>query len=169
MSVIAFDDMRIYSFRVWNDVNTSPLIFFNNSYTCRFPPRLFHQLAEMFNNSQSEYLICYHGPKLMIDRYEFNIELLVQTPTSMHGSAEGHQGYIYRRTTKANKRNSCITSQFDIPCDPLFAKAWDVCREGLDAVSKHTADEVEKHMGSKSKRVTRSASKRLSTEEKKEE
>jgi len=134
-----------------------------------FPPRLFHQLAEMFNNSQSEYLICYHGPKLMIDRYEFNVELLVQTPTSMHGSAEGHQGYIYRRTKKANKRNSCSTSQFETPCDPLFAKAWEVCREGLDAVSKHTSDEVEKHMGSKSKRVTRSASKRLSSEEKKEE
>ena len=87
----------------------------------------------------------------------------------MHGSAEGHQGYIYRRTKKANKRNSCSTSQFETPCDPLFAKAWEVCREGLDVVSKHTSDEVEKHMGSKSKRVTRSASKRLSSEEKKEE
>ena len=123
----------------------------------------------MFNNSQSEYLICYHGPKLMIDRYEFNIELLVQTPTSMHGSAEGHQGYIYRRTKKASKRNSCGASQFKTPCDPLFAKAWKVCREGFDAVTAYTAEEVEKHMGSKSKRLTRSESKRLSLEEKKEE
>lgn len=134
-----------------------------------FPPRLFHQLAEMFNSSQSEYLICYHGPKLMIERYEFNVDLLVQTPTSMHGSAEGHQGYIYRRTKKANKRKACKTSQFGTPCDPLFAKAWGVCREGLDSVSKYTSEEVEKHMGSKSKRVTRSASKRLFAEEKKEE
>jgi len=135
----------------------------------RFPPRLFHQLAEMFNNSQSEFLICYHSPRLMIEKYGFNIELLVQTPTSMHGSAEGHQGYIYRRTKKANKLNTCKTSQFGIPCDPLFAKAWELCRQGLDTVSKHTADEVEKHMGSKSKRFTRSASKRSLTEEKKEE
>lgn len=136
-----------------------------------FPPRLFHQLAEMFNNSQSEYLICYHSPKLMIEKYEFNIELLVKTSTSMHGSAEGHEGYIYRRTKKANKRKACSTSKFGIPCDPLFAKGWELCKEGLDAVSKHTSDEVEKHMGSKSKRLTRSASKKklLAEEEKKEE
>lgn len=87
----------------------------------------------------------------------------------MHGSSEGHQGYIYRRTKKGTKRNACSTSQFETPCDPLFAKAWEVCREGLDAVSAHTAEEVEKHLGSKSKRVTRSASKALPAEEKKEE
>eukprot|EP00551_Chaetoceros_affinis_P018900 CAMPEP_0203716554 /NCGR_PEP_ID=MMETSP0092-20131115/1181_1 /ASSEMBLY_ACC=CAM_ASM_001090 /TAXON_ID=426623 /ORGANISM="Chaetoceros affinis, Strain CCMP159" /LENGTH=308 /DNA_ID=CAMNT_0050595133 /DNA_START=275 /DNA_END=1201 /DNA_ORIENTATION=+ len=62
-----------------------------------FPPKLFKQLADMFNRSHSPYLICYHGPRLMIDRYGFNIELIVQAPTSMHGSSEGHMGYIYRR------------------------------------------------------------------------
>lgn len=76
-----------------------------------FPPFLFHQLAEMFNRSQSEYLICYHGPRLMIDDYGFNIELIVQTPTSMHGSAEGHTGYIYRRSedVKPSKAKACKT------------------------------------------------------------
>lgn len=103
----------------------------------------------------------------MIDRYGFHIELLVQTPTSMHGSAEGHQGYIYRRNKRANQRNTCSTSQFGIPCDPLFAAAWEMCREGLDAISNHTAEELEKHMGSK--RITRSVSKHLSHKEKKEE
>ena len=123
-----------------------------------FPPRLFHQLAEMFNKSQSEYLICYHGPKLMIEDYGFHIELIVQTPTSMHGSAEGHTGYIYRRSGVGGK--ACKTKQFGIPCDPLFAKAWEMCRAGLDAVHDHTSEQVEKHMGLTKKRVTRSSLKR---------
>lgn len=116
----------------------------------------------MFNQSQSEYLICYHGPKLMVDKYEFDVELVVQTPTSMHGSAEGHQGYIYRRggggdrTRRGGK--ACKTKTFGVPCDPLFAEAWKTCRAGLEAVHARTAAEVEEHMGARSKRVTRSAS-----------
>ncbi|KAL7539077.1 hypothetical protein ACHAXR_009016 [Thalassiosira sp. AJA248-18] len=137
-----------------------------------FPPRLFHLLAEMFNKSQSEYLICYHGPKLMIEDYGFDIELIVQTPTSMHGSAEGHTGYIYRRSEdcKPSSSKSCKTKQFGVPCDPLFAKAWEMCRAGLDAVCKHSSEEMEKHMGISKKRVTRSSSRKSSfVEEKKTE
>lgn len=134
-----------------------------------FPPRLFHQLADMFNKSQSEYLICYHGPKLMVDDYGFNIELIVQTPTSMHGSAEGHTGYIYRRNkdVKPSKAKSCKKKTFGVPCDPLFAKAWETCRAGLDAVCKHNSEEVKKHMGVTKKRLTRSASRKSSLSEEK--
>ncbi len=39
----------------------------------------------------------------MIDRYGFNVELIVQTSTSMHGSSEGHTGYIYRRVEPSIK------------------------------------------------------------------
>lgn len=128
-----------------------------------FPPRLFHQLADMFNNSQSEYLICYHGPKLMIEDYGFNIELIIQTPTSMHGSAEGHTGYIYRRSTDCTpSRKACKTKTFGVPCDPLFAEAWKMCRADLDTVQKHTAAEVETHMGRRKKRITRSATRKSS-------
>ncbi|KAL7548635.1 hypothetical protein ACHAWF_011904 [Thalassiosira exigua] len=133
-----------------------------------FPPRLFHQLATMFNNSQSEYLICYHGPKLMIEDYGFNIELIVQTPTSMHGSAEGHTGYIYRRRTDCKRSSkTCKTKKFGVPCDPLFANGWETCRAGLDAIHKHTADEANKHMGRTKKRVTRSATRKSSLVEEK--
>lgn len=123
----------------------------------------------MFNKSQSEYLICYHGPRLMIDDYGFNIELIVQTPTSMHGSAEGHSGYIYRRNhhVKPSKGKACKTEKFGVPCDPLFAKAWEMCRSGLESVSKHNSEEVEKHMGVTRKRVTRSASRKSSLAEEK--
>ena len=107
----------------------------------------------------------------MIEDYGFNIELIVQTPTSMHGSAEGHTGYIYRRDTKCKPSGkACRTKTFGVPCDPLFAKAWETCRAGLDAVREHTSKEVEKHMGISKKRVTRSASRKSSlVEEKKSE
>lgn len=114
----------------------------------------------MFNRSQSEYLICYHGPKLMIEDYGFNIELIVQTPTSMHGSAEGHTGYIYRRDPNAKKPSKaklCKARAFGVPCDPLFAGAWKTCREGLDSVLEYTSGEVERQWGVSNKRVTRSA------------
>jgi len=132
-----------------------------------FPPRLFHQLAEMFNNSQSEYLICYHAPRLMIDDYGFNIELIHQTPTSMHGSAEGHQGYIYRRdmNVKSNARKACKTKTFGVPCDPLFSTAWKMCRGGLDPLLKYTSDEVQKQWGGSNKRVTRASRRKSSGEE----
>lgn len=123
----------------------------------------------MFNRSQSEYLICYHGPRLMIDDYGFNIELIVQTPTSMHGSAEGHSGYIYRRNkdVKPSKSKACRTKKFGVRCDRLFAQAWETCRAGLDAVRDHNAEEVNKHMGVSKRRVTRSASRKSSIEEEK--
>lgn len=126
-----------------------------------FPPRLFESLATMFNRSQSEYLICYHGPKLMVDRYGFNVELLVQKPLSMHGSSEVHTGYIYRRTVEAKKSTKCTTTTFDVLCDPLFANAWKICRSGLEEVCDHTAFEVAKHIAAKPRRVTRSVTKKV--------
>jgi hypothetical protein len=126
-----------------------------------FPPRLFHQLANMFNISQSEYLICYHGPRLMIEDYGFNIELLHQTPTSMHGSAEGHQGYIYRRSKK--EATKCTTKTFRVPCDPLFADAWEMCRSRNlgDNLLRHVSTEIQKYWGVN--RVTTRASRESGT------
>ncbi|KAL9180130.1 hypothetical protein ACHAXT_008100 [Thalassiosira profunda] len=130
-----------------------------------FPPRLFGVLAEMFNASQSEYLICYHGPKLMIEKYGFNVELLVQTPTSMHGSAEGHTGYIYRRSEEGKASSKvCKTKEFG-------ERRGKLCRSGLDNVHEQVQEEVEEHMGATKKRVTRSASRQnsIAEEEKKSE
>lgn len=96
-----------------------------------FPPKLFKQLGEMFNRSQSEYLICYHGPKLMVDRYGFNVELITQAPTSMHGSSEGHMGYIYRRKGKPPKIGHDLDLLDGVPCDKLFTKAWKSCKQDI--------------------------------------
>merc|ERR1711935_355086 len=80
-------------------------------FSIGFPPPLWTKLSEMWNSSGSsselegsrncEYLICYHGPKAIIEDYEFDVTLLAQMPTSMHGSKEGHMGYIYKRKPKS--------------------------------------------------------------------
>jgi hypothetical protein len=70
----------------------------------------------MFNASASPYLICFHSPRIIVERYGFQVQLLAQTPTSMHGSSEGHTGYIYQRTNTTN-------STMDRCCDPVFSSA----------------------------------------------
>ena len=114
----------------------------------------------MFNRSKSEYLICYHGPKLMIDRYEFNIELITQTSTTMHGSSEVHTGYIYRRS-KTIKAKVCKSKKFGVPCDPLFAEAWEICESGVNGVSEHTANQVSAYLDKTKKRFTRSDARKI--------
>ena len=73
-------------------------------------------LAKIWNRSSSPYLICYHGPKDIIDTYEFDVELIAQKQTSMHGSKEGHMGYIYKR-----KSNRAFDQE---ACDPAFEGAF---------------------------------------------
>jgi len=105
-----------------------------------FPPKLFEKLSEMFNRSSSSYLICYHPPRLIVDRYKFVVELLCQQNTTMHGSSENHTGYIYRRKTarpiRGTQRNK------NIPCDPLFKESWEHVQMGLD----HMCELVDKKL-----------------------
>jgi hypothetical protein len=63
-----------------------------------FPPTLLVHLAEMWNFSESPYLVCYHGPQDIIHSYGFNVDLIHQLKTSMHGSKERHMAYIYKRS-----------------------------------------------------------------------
>jgi hypothetical protein len=89
----------------------------------RFPPSLWLHLSKMWNRSSTPFLICYHGPKDIIHSYEFMVELIAQASTSMHGSKEGHTGYLYQRKPK--------TSASKDACDPLFAEAWKKVQSGL--------------------------------------
>jgi Histone methylation protein DOT1 len=77
-------------------------------FSVGFPPKLWCELANMWNRSTSPYLICYHGPNHIIHEYDFHVKLLVQTPTSMHGSKEGHMGYIYQRMETARTERHSI-------------------------------------------------------------
>ena len=74
----------------------------------------------MFNKSASPYLICFHSPKIIVERYEFDVELLVQTPTSMHGSSEGHMGYLYKRSSTAMQKKKDAA---ECSCDALYQSA----------------------------------------------
>jgi len=121
-----------------------------------FPPTLFLQLAKMFNRSKSNYLICYHGPRLMVERYGFNVELLHQSTTSMHGSSENHMGYLYKRIKMTKEDNNAGV----LKCDPLFQKALDCTREGLKGVSAYVRDTVEEKMDNTISRRTRSSTRR---------
>jgi hypothetical protein len=51
-----------------------------------FPPALFLHLAECVRKSSSaKYVLCYHAPHLMIERYGFDMEFVEKQATSMHG------------------------------------------------------------------------------------
>ncbi len=152
-----------------------------------FPPNLFNQLSEMFNRSDSPYLICYHAPKLIIERYRFNVQLIVQTPTSMHGSSEVHTGYLYRRIGIDDKMNQKGASSIfnnkkmasnqsnantntlksndgrvllhgKIPSDPLFVNAWNLTRKGLGPILEDVKSQVTSNLSSQRPRRTRKVS-----------
>ena len=95
-----------------------------------FPPNLMTHLSTVFNRSCSSYLICYHPPAIMIVRYKFDIILLCQQNTTMHGSGENHTGYIYARAIKTENPSP------DILCDPMFIDSWNIVRNGI-----HTIDD----------------------------
>ena len=110
-------------------------------FSIGFPPDLWEVLAAMWNRSSSPYLICYHAPKDIISRYEFQVELIQQTSTSMHGSKEGHMGYIYRRVPFQNRPPTN-------KCDPLFTEAWKITQSGLVALREVVDKEVALRMKS---------------------
>ncbi|KAL3763710.1 hypothetical protein ACHAWU_008032 [Discostella pseudostelligera] len=61
------------------------------------PPELLKELvAVRWNRSGSEFLICYHGPKCMVDKYHFSVKLMVQSTAYMTTTSEGRECYIYR-------------------------------------------------------------------------
>lgn len=113
-------------------------------FSIGFPPSLWCDLSDMWNRSSSKYLICYHAPKDIIDSYEFNVELVVQTQTSMHGSKEGHMGYIYRRTAgEAVGANNEI-----VACDPYYAPALEKVKSGFESIKEDVDSKVEEKMRS---------------------
>jgi Histone methylation protein DOT1 len=110
-------------------------------FSIGFPPELWLDLATMWNDSsktQCLYLVCYHGPRDIIHEYGFNVELITQLSTSMHGSKEGHMAYIYKRSvdddddeTEQNaeeeeekKDSEEIAIVNGVPCDALFEESF---------------------------------------------
>lgn len=112
-------------------------------FSIGFPPTLWDHLSEMFNNSHSEYLICFHPPRVIIEKYEFEVDLIIQTPTSMHGSSEGHTGYIYKRRNTAP-----LASSGNVRCDPLYQDAYNFVKKGPAFLHKNVVARVKKELHS---------------------
>jgi len=139
-------------------------------FSIGFPPPLWTKLSKMWNRSGSsvsgsepegtrncEYLICYHGPRAIIEDYEFDVELLAQIPTSMHGSKEGHTGYVYKRKSKLTVAKSHksqsggekqrTSSRRAVKCDPLFQHSWDLVQKGLGPLHEQVSKQLEETLG----------------------
>lgn len=125
-------------------------------FSIGFPPPLWVQLSEMWNKSLSPYLICYHSPKDIITAYGLNVDLIAQTQTSMHGSKEGHMGYIYKRSGNAKPFNRN-------KCDKAFQESWDLVQTGIQPLYDAVTQQVSETMGSE--RKTRSSSRSSSERE----
>jgi Histone methylation protein DOT1 len=130
-------------------------------FSIGFPPELWLKLSEQWNKSDPnvcQYLICYHGPRDIIYEYEFEVELVAQTPTSMHGSKEGHMGYIYRRTTGGGG-SICSPARVNattlVACDPLFQSSFQLVKDGLHPLQREVNRQMVEFMGDEG-RTTRS-------------
>mmetsp|Transcript_48872 Transcript_48872/g.59123 ORF Transcript_48872/g.59123 Transcript_48872/m.59123 type:complete len:383 (+) Transcript_48872:100-1248(+) len=123
-----------------------------------FPPSLFDTLAKMFKRSKSKYLICYHSPRIMIDRYGFEIELICKEATSMHGSSEGHTCYFYKRIGCEYDANPSIDKT---RCDPLFSGALKLVQSGLDELADSVEEQFVEEMGAGRPRRSRRAPKQF--------
>ena len=130
-----------------------------------FPPTLFKALADKFNRSQSPYFICFHSPRIIVDRYGFHVELITQTPTKMHGSSEGHTGYIYKRkyddrNTRSQNTPAIVENDIEVPCDPLFKEAWDIVKNGLETLTEEVAYKLKSELdGGRPKRTRKTFTK----------
>jgi hypothetical protein len=129
-------------------------------FSIGFPPELWVQLSEQWNNSNPkvcQYLICYHGPRDIVERYRFQVELVAQTTTSMHGSKEAHMGYVYQRISIRDSSASSLRSRTSsrLSCDPLFEGSFRLVQEGLVSLQREVHRQMLDLMGG-SIRATRS-------------
>ena len=95
------------------------------SFLYRFPPSLWYHLAEMWNKSLSKYLICYLNLLKITCYYNFDVDLITQTSTTMHGSSKGHMCYFY----SCGKRLDLLHPNPE--CDPMYADAQNLINRGL--------------------------------------
>jgi hypothetical protein len=101
----------------------------------------------MWNSSQSPYLICYHGPKDIINSYEFDVELIAQIQTSMHGSKEQHMGYIYQRKSPPSTIQAGDDVDVDA-CDDVFRESWNLVQQGVKPLQEEVTRQLTEIIGS---------------------
>ena len=76
-----------------------------------FPPILMEHIAEVFNRSaNSRYLMCFKKPRIIVDKYEFQVEEIGRVRTSMSGSGEGNTCFFYRKLNTTTAAAATATS-----------------------------------------------------------
>lgn len=108
-------------------------------YDLGFPPPLQQSIANKFNTSvHARYLVSYRPPHRVIHEYGYNVELVDQLSTSMHGSGEVHTAYFYKRILTESPAVPRNAIKVVIPRRPGFVGEKDVevvCAEAfVDAV-----------------------------------
>ena len=84
---------------------------------------------------------------------------MAQIPTSMHGSKEGHTGYVYQRNGMTKPQIHSYVAK--ATCDPVFKDAYQHVQAGLETLSQIVDETVEKNWGaSRGRSMTRSAAKK---------
>ena len=124
-------------------------------YDVGFDPETMHGIAERFNNSSTaKYFISYKRPNEIINDYNFAVKLIFDFQTKMTGSGEGHQCYIFYRTSKPGIGATRRFHPSGLPCDKLFLEAWDTVKsEGFEGVKKQVGEKVDEFYDSTTKRV----------------
>ena len=96
-------------------------------YDLGFPPPLQQSIARKFNSSiYARFLVSYRPPNRVIDEYGYEVELVDQLPTAMHGSGESHMAYVYRRTNNPMSETLAAAQpnlkRLVLPCRPGFTE-----------------------------------------------
>jgi hypothetical protein len=130
---------------------------------------LWIDLANLWNKSSAEtaFLVCYHTPRDIIDGYKFDVELVTQASTSMHGSKEVHSVYVYRRQAKnhGNVRPTDFKSTHidvmgvRVVCDPRFAEAWGVVHSGQQLLLEYVKQSMSATSAARKRKPTTGTSK----------
>ena len=116
---------------------------------------LMYMIAKLFNNSRrAKHFISYKRPDDIIHVYGFQVKLITQFQTSMHGSGEGHTCYIFRRigACGVGAEEEC----HGFPCDRIFRNALETCMGGYDVTKHYVDNEVKRFYQEKPNRVHKS-------------
>jgi hypothetical protein len=74
----------------------------------------------------------------------------------MHGSSEGHSGYIYKRTQPSCRNSGRAATRMNTTtlCDPIFHDAYELVKSGFEPLYKAISDRVQKELyGSRATRA----------------
>jgi len=139
-------------------------------YDLGFPPPLQQSIARKFNSSvHCRFLVSYRPPHRVIHEYGYEVVLVDQLPTSMHGSGESHMAYFYKRTNAAmssaaaerqpNLKKLTLPQRpgFDeedetVFCDKAFMQCAKLAVGPVKALGEHAAVIVDTMLTTKPKR-----------------